>query len=285
MKTRVITALVAIAGIFPFFWFSDPIEPTNILNYAFPALMSAIAFVSTFELLRCVGLQKKLAFLLPLEAAAIVFPMLARIFCNDVKLFASVSMLCALLLAIYLFAAIVFTFGKLEMGKIALVFMTDFYVIGAFSLVVVLRNQGEVGRYLFLMPFIFSWVTDTFAYFCGRLFGKHKLIPAVSPKKTVEGAIGGVVFGAICTVGYGFAVAKLYGAQPNYWVLLVAGLFIPVVSQIGDLVMSAIKREYGIKDFGRMLPGHGGLLDRFDSSIAVTVVICAANAVIPFFVV
>jgi phosphatidate cytidylyltransferase len=178
---------------------------------------------------------------------------------------------------------IVFQFGKVDMGKIALVFMTDFYVIGAFSAIILLRDEGIAGRFLFIMPFVFSWVTDSFAYFCGRLFGKHKLIPAVSPKKTVEGAIGGAVFCALTAFLYGFIVQKAFGVAPNYPVLIVGGLIISVVSQIGDLVMSAIKRQYGVKDFGYMLPGHGGLLDRFDSSIAVTVILVLINTYFPIF--
>ncbi len=283
MKVRIITALVSIAGIFPFFWFSDPVEPTNPLNYVFPLLISLIAFVSTWELLHCVNLDKNYFVSVPLYLAALAFPMLARVMREMRADYIRAAILVALILAVYLFAVIVFQFGKVDMGKIALVFMTDFYVIGAFSAIILLRDEGIAGRFLFIMPFVFSWVTDSFAYFCGRLFGKHKLIPAVSPKKTVEGAIGGAVFCALTAFLYGFIVQKAFGVAPNYPVLIVGGLIISVVSQIGDLVMSAIKRQYGVKDFGYMLPGHGGLLDRFDSSIAVTVILVLINTYFPIF--
>ncbi|MBQ3482606.1 MAG: phosphatidate cytidylyltransferase [Clostridia bacterium] len=275
MKTRVITALVAIAGIFPFFWFSDPVAPNNPLNYLFPLLFSAIAFVSVWELMHCVGVDKDYFIAVPLYAAALAFPMLARVMVNAFDDYVRTALLAALVLGIYLFGVIVFRFGKgSDMGKIALVYMTAFYVIGAYSAIVVLRNTPEVGRFLFLIPFVFAWTTDTFAYICGRLFGKHKLIPSVSPKKTVEGAIGGAIFCALTAVVYGLIIQKVFGVTPNYLVLLLSGLAIAVVSQIGDLVMSAIKRQFGVKDYGKMLPGHGGLLDRFDSSIAVTVLLC-----------
>jgi phosphatidate cytidylyltransferase len=283
MKVRIITALVSIAGIFPFFWFSDPVEPTNPLNYVFPLLISLIAFVSTWELLHCVDLDKNYFVSVPLYLAALAFPMLARVMREMRTDYIRAAILVALIFAVYLFAVIVFQFGKVDMGKIALVFMTDFYVIGAFSAIILLRDEGIAGRFLFIMPFVFSWVTDSFAYFCGRLFGKHKLIPAVSPKKTVEGAIGGAVFCALTAFLYGFIVQKAFGVAPNYPVLIVGGLIISVVSQIGDLVMSAIKRQYGVKDFGYMLPGHGGLLDRFDSSIAVTVILVLINTYFPIF--
>ncbi|MBQ8356799.1 MAG: phosphatidate cytidylyltransferase [Clostridia bacterium] len=283
MKVRIITAVVAIAGIFPFFWFSDPVEPTNPLNYLFPLLISLITFVSVWELLHCMELDKKYFVSVPLYLAALVFPMLARIMRNMREAFILAAILTALVLVIYLFAVIVFQFGKLDMGKIALAFMTSFYVIGAFSSIILLRDEGVAGRFLFLIPFVFSWVTDSFAYFSGRLFGKHKLIPSVSPKKTVEGAIGGAVFCALTAFLYGLIVNAAFDVTPNYPVLIIGGLIISVVSQIGDLVMSAIKRQYGVKDFGYMLPGHGGLLDRFDSSIAVTVVLIVINTYFPIF--
>lgn len=273
MKTRVITAVVAIAGIFPFFWFSAPVGITNPLNYLFPLLFSGIALVSVWEFLHCTGLDKNYFVSIPLLLSGVIFPILSRVMIDARAEFVRIAMLAALVMAIYLFAVIVFSYGKLDIGNLALSFMMCFYIIGANSAVVILRDVPDVGRFLFLIPFIFGWVTDTFAYICGRLFGKHKLIPAVSPKKTVEGAIGGVIFCALTTVLYGFIVHKAFHAVPNYPVLILMGLVISVVSQIGDLMLSAIKRSFGIKDYGKMLPGHGGLLDRFDSSMAVTVLV------------
>jgi phosphatidate cytidylyltransferase len=113
-------------------------------------------------------------------------------------------------------------------------------------------------------------MTDTFAYFTGMLFGKHKLIPAVSPKKTVEGAVGGTLFAIGFTVLYGFIIGKVSSASPNYLALVLVSLLVSILSQCGDLVMSLIKRKYGIKDYGKLFPGHGGVLDRFDSIIVTS---------------
>jgi len=135
------------------------------------------------------------------------------------------------------------------------------------------RNLQD-GAFLVWLIFLCSWGCDTCAYCVGMLFGKHKMSPKLSPKKSVEGAIGGAVFCALAAGLYGLIVQKAFGVAPNYPVLLISGLAIAVVSQIGDLVMSAIKRQFGVKDYGKMLPGHGGLLDRFDSSIAVTILLC-----------
>ncbi len=285
MKVRVITAVVAITCIFPFFWFSEPLGLTNPLNYVFPLLITGISFVSVWEMLHCLHLDKNYAISVPLYIAGLAFPMLARIMGNlgAMQDYVKITVVTTLVLAIYLFSSIVFQFGKVDMGKIALAFMTSVYIIGANSAVIVLRDMGHIGRFLFLIPFIFSWVTDSFAYFCGRLFGKHKLIEAVSPKKTVEGAIGGFVFCAITAVVYGLIIGACFDVTPNYLVLGLGGMVIGVVSQIGDLVMSAIKREQGVKDYGWMLPGHGGLLDRFDSSMAVTVLVLTISLYFPIF--
>ena len=283
MKVRIITAVVAIDCIFPFFWFSDPVGAANPLNYLFPLLISAISFVSVWELLHCIGLDKDYAISVPLYLVGFACPLLARVMINMRAEYARMALLLALAYAIYLFAVIVFRFKKVEMGNIALLYMACLYVIGGFSAIVLLRDEGAVGRFLFLIPFVFAWVTDTFAYFAGRLFGKHKLIPAVSPKKTVEGAIGGAVFCAATAVLYGVIINACFDVKPNYVALILGGLVIAVVSQIGDLIMSAIKRQFDIKDYGTMLPGHGGLLDRFDSSIAVAILVMIINTYFPLF--
>ena len=294
MKVRIITALVAIAGIFPFFWFSAPVGLDSPLHYLFPFLIAAIAFVSVYELLHCIGLEKNYFLSVPLYIAALAFPMLARVMYQHRVAYIRMAVLAVLAFAVYFFTVLVFSYGRdpertqegeqLNTGRIALAYMTSVYIIGAYSAVILLRDAGGAGKFLYLIPFVFGWVTDTFAYFTGRLFGKHKLIPAVSPKKTVEGAIGGAVCCAIVAVVYGLVIGKCFdGISPNYVVLAITGLVIAVVSQIGDLVMSAIKRQYGIKDYGKILPGHGGLLDRFDSCMAVTVVLTLVNTYLPLF--
>ncbi len=292
MKVRIITALVAIAGIFPFFYFSEPLGAGHPLSYLFPLLMAGIAFVSTYEILHCTGLDKNYFLAVPLYLTALAFPIVARAMYGYRADFIKLAVLAILVFGVYFFSVQVFTYGKeeslekeqLKTGRIALVYMTAIYIIGSYSAIVLLRDIPGVGKFVYLIPFVFGWVTDTFAYFTGRLFGKHKLIPAVSPKKTVEGAIGGAVCCALVAALYGFVIGKCYaGIAPNYVVLAISGLLIAVVSQIGDFVMSAIKRQYGIKDFGRMLPGHGGLLDRFDSCMAVTVVLALINSYFPLF--
>ena len=285
MRTRIITAMVAITCIFPIFWFSEPLGLDNPLSYLFPLLFALIALVSVWEMLHCIGLDRNWFVSLPLYSAAFAAPLLMRVLRGHMHTYIRAALLFAMVFAVYLFAVIVFHYGKVNIGKFALAFMTCFYIIGANAAVIFLRDvqQPGIGRLLFVIPFIFAWVTDSFAYFCGRLFGKHKLIPDVSPKKTVEGAVGGFVFCAVTAVVYGIIVSKCFHVTPNYWVLGFGGVAIGIVSQIGDLIMSAIKRDAGVKDYGWMLPGHGGLLDRFDSSMAVTVLLTVLTCYCPLF--
>ncbi len=127
-----------------------------------------------------------------------------------------------------------------------------------------IRDEGITG---ILLVVVSSWISDTFAYFTGRLFGRHKLSPILSPGKSVEGAVGGVVFAAV----FGWLLAVIASETPAFFAL--AAGFGAVISQIGDLFASGIKRSKGIKDFGDIIPGHGGILDRFDSVIMAAPVI------------
>ena len=124
----------------------------------------------------------------------------------------------------------------------------------------------ESGPILVFLPLVIAFGSDTFAYFFGLLLGKHKLVPRVSPKKTVEGAVGGLVGGVIGVLVLKGVVYWVAGLAAFTWgQVLLLGLLGSVVSQIGDLSFSVIKREFQVKDYGNLLPGHGGILDRFDS--------------------
>ncbi len=114
------------------------------------------------------------------------------------------------------------------------------------------------------LPFVVAFGSDAGAYFCGRAFGKKQLAPAISPHKTVAGGIGGAVCGALMALLYG-VIVRACGMSANLVSLTAFGMLGSVVAQLGDLTFSAFKRQYGIKDYGNILPGHGGMLDRFDS--------------------
>lgn len=125
------------------------------------------------------------------------------------------------------------------------------------------------GKVYILIPLLAAWGSDTFALFAGMAFGKHKLAPVISPKKTIEGSIGGVVGAVVLMVLYGIAANALADAGLSILLCVAIGLFGAVLGQVGDLSFSIVKRKSGIKDYGKIFPGHGGVLDRFDSVIFV----------------
>ena len=125
-------------------------------------------------------------------------------------------------------------------------------------------------------------VPDSGAYFAGRAFGKRKLCPVISPHKTVEGAVGGVISTVICMVLYGLVLQLAFDYKINYLLCIVYGVLGAVASILGDLTFSVIKRQTGIKDYGNLLPGHGGILDRFDSTSIVAPLVELLVFLIPF---
>ncbi len=133
-----------------------------------------------------------------------------------------------------------------------------------------------------LITFVVVWLCDSGAFFVGRAMGRHKLAPALSPKKTVEGAVGGLIAAVVALMLFGL-VLKLTGCWVNFGYLAIYGLVGGVVGQLGDLAFSAIKREYGVKDYSNLLPGHGGMLDRFDSTIFTAPVLELLILAIPAF--
>ena len=141
------------------------------------------------------------------------------------------------------------------------------------SYAVKIRTEMELGAYLIWAILVGACFTDTFALFGGKFFGKRKLAPKISPKKTVEGSVSGIVGSVLMMMIFGFIVTLIdKDIAANYLYLALLGVVTSVFAQVGDLSLSAIKREAGIKDYGNLIPGHGGILDRLDSIIFVSAV-------------
>ncbi|MCQ2443384.1 MAG: phosphatidate cytidylyltransferase [Oscillospiraceae bacterium] len=149
--------------------------------------------------------------------------------------------------------------------------------------VFVLINDLEHAKVFIMLPFFSAFASDAFALFAGMAFGKHKLAPKLSPKKTVEGSAGGFAGSAVFCLIYGLLMQAIFGYTPNLPVLVLYGVLGSLVSQLGDLSFSYIKRETGIKDYGNLIPGHGGILDRFDSVIFCAPFTYSMVALLPFF--
>lgn len=270
MKTRVLTAIVMVAVMVPFFVFSDTV--------AFPLLIALLGAIGVGEMFACVGAKKRyVAMLLPL-AAALGMPFFAR-YVGGQDLFTYLFSIAFLLLA-YAFAVSVFSGEAYPAEVAAMTGATSVYITFGLTAVLLLRDL-PFGEYIYFLAFIIPWMTDTFAYFCGRAFGKHKLIPNVSPKKTVEGSIGGTISAVLLTLLYGFIIGAVTEAVPQYAALGVTALVVSLLSQCGDLIMSLIKRKYGIKDYGKLFPGHGGVLDRFDSILITAPTIYFLTTLVP----
>ena len=160
----------------------------------------------------------------------------------------------------------VLRYPRIEVTSVMKASFGEIYVPVMLGFLYLLRQESE-GIQLILLVFVTSWVSDTFAYLVGRTIGRHKLSPVLSPKKSIEGAVGGVA-GAVLL---GFILSHFMESGP--WVIALISGIGAVISQCGDLFASGIKRHYGIKDYGNLIPGHGGILDRFDSVIITAPII------------
>ena len=275
MKQRIITAVVAFFVLLPVLIFSD--------TFIFPLGLAVCAVLSVWEIFACVGLKNAWLFTAPMYVLGAAFPFLIR-YLPDRDLLAPIAICAAVVWTLYAFTVLIFSHGKYPLEAVFVASFSLFYIFIGFNAILFIHDCEPGGKYLYYICFLGAWITDIFAYFCGRAFGKHKLIPNVSPKKTVEGSIGGTVFCILVMVIFGFVVEKLVPEiSANLLIFAVAGVLIAVVSQIGDLSMSVIKRKYGVKDYGFIFPGHGGVLDRFDSVIAVSALLMVFSLFFNFF--
>lgn len=168
---------------------------------------------------------------------------------------------------VLLFLKVIFTKMKTNYEDIAITGFGIMYIIG-FLMFVPFIYAMDNGKYLIWYLAIAAWGTDTFAYLIGMKFGKHKFTP-ISPKKSIEGSIGGVIGTVIITLVYTYIVNKTGNLEISYLKITGISVILSVLSQIGDLAASSIKRYSGIKDFGNLIPGHGGMLDRIDSILLI----------------
>lgn len=247
------------ALLIPFLFFSH--------TWCFPLLLAALSALAAYEIQHCIGCHTKWYAAVPSYAIGVLTVLLTR-YTNRFA-FAALTVFAVGLF--FLLCASVFSQGAFSVSDACQLFAMTAYAAAGFAAVILLRDARN-GAYLFVLPLGVPWTCDTFAYFTGHLFGKHKLIPAVSPKKTVEGAVGGIVFGTAFLVLYGFLVGCFGDLRPRYAGLVLIGVILTVVSQCGDLVASQLKRAFGIKDYGKLLPGHGGVMDRVDSLLFSSVV-------------
>ena len=256
MKTRVISGVVLVI-----------LALAVILTggYFLAGVLLLLAFVAYRELMKACKLaeEKKVNGLELIGYMGIAAYYLLVVFTKD-RTYLLLTLIVALVAYMFLY---VFTFPKYNAGQIMCSFFCLAYAPVMLSFIYMVREL-EYGIYLVWMIFISSWVCDTCAYFSGVLLGRHKLAPVLSPKKSVEGAVGGILGSMVVGGLYAyFVVESVISGQQIFWIFVLISGVGAVVSQVGDLAASAIKRNHDIKDYGKLIPGHGGIMDRFDSVI------------------
>ncbi len=279
MLTRIISGAVGVVLLGVILFFHDTI--------VLPIAVAAIIAVMLFELLRAVKLHKCIPILLAAEACGIAVPLLygyyhkgkdVQYYLTSFRLYGEEPVLndrfclyafCAVLLAA--FVIFITWLKKHKEIRYEQVFFTLAVMIlvpqAMTTMVRMERYDSESGLFLLVMGLCGAWIADTGAYFTGVAIGKHKLCPEISPKKTVEGLVGGIVTTAVV---YAVAFSVYYGFTAKRAVIaFITGAVCAVIGTVGDLSASMVKRQIGFKDYGKIMPGHGGLMDRFDSVLFV----------------
>ncbi|MBQ6337036.1 MAG: CDP-archaeol synthase [Ruminococcus sp.] len=252
MKTRVITAAIAAA---------IAIVIIVVGSFVTPVLTVAICLVSALlcgELLSARKLHKKMVLFIPSLLFAILIPALSATEARYIPLYIFVLGMC--IMAVVLHKTV--RTDDIIFAVAGVVLIT----VSLSTLNILVWEESAHSAFWVIFSLGVPWIADTAAYFVGNKFGKHKLCPEISPHKTVEGAIAGVLGGTLSALLFGLIFQLIYGnVTIFYGVLLMVGFINSIVSIFGDLVFSVIKRSCKIKDYGSIMPGHGGLLDRFDS--------------------
>lgn len=234
-----ITITLMVCGSYPLFW-----------------VITLISLIGLFELYRAVKIEKTFPALVGYLSSIIIDMLILN---NKYEYL----LMCIIFTLMILMACYVISYPKYNSEQVTMLFFGLIYVTVMLSFVFKVRFARN-GVLLVWLIFIGAWGSDTCAYCVGKLIGKHKMPSKLSPNKTIEGCIGGVCGAAL--IGFIFA-AVFYDNHNVWWQLPVIGAVSSIISQIGDLAASAIKRNHNIKDYGNLIPGHGGILDRFDSII------------------
>ncbi|MCL2300949.1 MAG: phosphatidate cytidylyltransferase [Firmicutes bacterium] len=266
MKTRIITGLAyALLGVAALCLIQSPLMLILIIGFS---------VLAAHEICHAVQMKNKSMLAVCMAVSAVVPPVLS--YWPDIYARTHIPVLLPLLAYFMLLLSLMLSqFEKTRFSHVLYALLASLAVPGAMTTIALVRGfaaETKLAVWLVTFSLCAAWLTDIFALFVGVKFGKHKLAPRISPKKTWEGAVGGLLGAALANVGLALAF-NLWILEQHKISLLAVGLLSPLlglVSMLGDLAASVLKRNYGVKDFGKIFPGHGGVMDRFDSVLLVS---------------
>ena len=267
MKTRVIAAVVLL-----------PVLLAIIL--AAPTILTAlvlgiVCIIAAYEFLCGTGLVKHIRLIAYTGIIAFFVPLWCHNGMSEV--WALVGMV---LFFVALFSEVLISHGKLPLEKISLCVISGLFIPYMLSALVRIIRM-DLGRQLICIPFVVAFLSDSGAYFLGKALGRHKLAPVISPNKSIEGLVGGMIAAILGMLIYCFIQDVAFGPSVNYPFAITYGILGSLAGVFGDLCFSAVKRQTGIKDYGNLIPGHGGILDRFDSLVVVAPLVEILLALLP----
>lgn len=271
MKPRLLTAAIGIpAGILLLFL-------GEIFHFILFLVIGAFNVVMILEYLAAKQLHKNMKLFIPCAIYAFVQPTLLHFHLN---------LLTPYLFVFTLFVMMIFFHNEISFSDAAFVILGTIIIVFGMTSILVIPDRLHGYYILFIViTLAVPWIADGGAYFTGVFLGKHKLCPEISPKKTIEGFLGGTAAGIISAIVIAFVFNSISETvKLNIWLMLLVGALVSVVSVIGDLSFSLIKRSCGIKDFGSFFPGHGGVLDRFDSVIFTAPIVFFIARFLPLLV-
>ena len=256
MATRIITSFFGLIVFFGAFFANETI---------FSLAVSLVSAIMVYETVTALKMGRTITIISMFICVLLQVP---AILIDNLSIFDGKYLSVALVLITLLYLILsIMKFGKSDVTNVYAAMFSTIYISVFMYFIILLRGFG---RYAVMPIFIYSWLTDTGAYFTGCFLGKHKLAPNLSPKKTIEGFFGGILTAVIGALIYVIILDKLFMIKiPNYWILLVASPVGAGLSALGDLSASALKRQCKVKDFGWIFPGHGGMMDRFDSVVFI----------------
>ena len=260
LKTRLLSAIVLVVILLAVVFFAA--------DWVFSLAVCGLTFMIMAELTKVMRLETKPGIVITNYIFAALYMALGFLNLETQNAF--------IYLVTILFVMTLGAFTVLDNSRIKLSDVCTSIFLVIYSVVFLMHlsfiRKLDNGIALLFMPLIGAYITDTGAYFTGMSIGRHKLIPSVSPNKTVEGAVGGIVAAVVGFVIYGVIMTSI-GLTVNYLLLIILAVLCAVAAQLGDLTASVIKRNYSVKDFGHLIPGHGGMVDRVDSLMFVAPIV------------